>query len=221
MQNLFAKVKDFYEKHATLLKMIFIFSVLLFVFTEIGRIFHQLNWHQVGDALADQSPVVITAMLICGLIAVLPMLIYDFVIVRFLPGDFSKGYIARSGWVTNTFTNVAGFGGLLGATLRANFYKEGATKKQILYAISKIALFLLAGLSIFCWISLIMMFVLPSEAGFHKYSIWLLGGGAYFPILFFVTKFKNNEFLQGILAKLPFSSITTIMDQVLKTLKKD
>lgn len=207
MQNLFVKVKNFYEKHATLLKMIFIFSVLLFVFTEIGRIFHQLNWHQVGDALADQSPVVITAMLICGLIAVLPMLIYDFVIVRFLPGDFSRGYIARSGWVTNTFTNVAGFGGLLGATLRANFYKEGATKKQILYAISKIALFLLAGLSIFCWISLIMMFVLPSEAGFHKYSIWLLGGGAYFPILFFVTKFKNNEFFKDLTWKREFALI--------------
>ena len=107
MRKAFTRVKDFYEKHATLLKMVFILSVLLFVFTEIGRIFHQLNWHQVGEALSDQSPVVIIAMLICGLIAVLPMLIYDFVIVKFLPGDFSTGYIARSGWVTNTFTNVA------------------------------------------------------------------------------------------------------------------
>ena len=145
MRKAFTRVKDFYEKHATLLKMVFILSVLLFVFTEIGRIFHQLNWHQVGEALSDQSPVVIIAMLI-----------YDFVIVKFLPGDFSTGYIARSGWVTNTFTNVAGFGGLLGATLRANFYKDGASKKEILYAISKIALFLLAGLSIFCWISLVL-----------------------------------------------------------------
>ena len=93
MRKAFTRVKDFYEKHATLLKMVFILSVLLFVFTEIGRIFHQLNWHQVGEALSDQSPVVIIAMLICGLIAVLPMLIYDFVIVKFLPGDFSTGYI--------------------------------------------------------------------------------------------------------------------------------
>ena len=93
MLKAFTRVKDFYEKHATLLKMVFILSVLLFVFTEIGRIFHQLNWHQVGEALSDQSPVVIIAMLVCGLIAVLPMLIYDFVIVKFLPGDFSTGYI--------------------------------------------------------------------------------------------------------------------------------
>lgn len=207
MRKSFEKIKEFYSKHATLLKMIFIFSVLLFVFTEIGKIFHQLDWHEVGIALADQSPVVITVMLVCGLIAVLPMLIYDFVIVKFLPGNFSKGYIARSGWVTNTFTNVAGFGGLLGATLRATFYKDGATKKQVLYAISKIALFLLAGLSIFCWISLIMMFTLPSEVGFHKYSIWLLGGGAYFPILFFITKFKNNEFFKDLTWKREFALI--------------
>ena len=207
MRKAFTRVKDFYEKHATLLKMVFILSVLLFVFTEIGRIFHQLNWHQVGEALSDQSPVVIIAMLICGLIAVLPMLIYDFVIVKFLPGDFSTGYIARSGWVTNTFTNVAGFGGLLGATLRANFYKDGASKKEILYAISKIALFLLAGLSIFCWISLVMMFAIPSEAIFHKYSIWLLAGGLYFPVLFFVTKFKDNEFFKDLTWKREFALI--------------
>lgn len=198
MHKMFTHIKKFYDKHSTLLKMIFIFSVLVFVFTELGRIFHQLNWHQVGEALSDQSPMVIMAMLVCGLIAVLPMLIYDFVIVKFLPGDFSKGYIARSGWITNTVTNIAGFGGVLGAALRANFYKKGASKKQILYAISKIALFLLAGLSIFCWISLIMMFTLPSEGGFHKYSIWLLGGGAYFPILFIVTKFKNNNFFKDL-----------------------
>lgn len=207
MRDAFTRIKNFYEKHATLLKMVFILSVLLFVFTEIGKIFHQLNWHQVGDALSNQSPVVILSMLLCGLIAVLPMLIYDFVIVKFLPGDFSAGYIARSGWVINTFTNVAGFGGLLGATLRANFYKEGASKREILYAISKIALFLLAGLSIFCWISLVMMFVIPSEVTFHKYSIWLLAGGLYFPILFFVTKFKDNEFFKDLTWKREFTLI--------------
>ncbi|WP_290033577.1 bifunctional lysylphosphatidylglycerol flippase/synthetase MprF [Ligilactobacillus cholophilus] len=201
------RIKEFYNKHAVLLKMIFIFSVLLFVFTELGKIFHQLNWHQVGVALSDQSPIVILVMLICGIIAVCPMLIYDFVIVKFLPGNFSKKYIARSGWVTNTFTNIAGFGGLLGATLRASFYKKGANRKQILYAISKIALFLLAGLSILCWVSLIMMFILPSENGFHKYSIWLLGGGAYFPILFLVTKFKNNSFFKDLTWKREFALI--------------
>ena len=201
MYTLFEKLKKFYDEHSGLLKMIFIFSVLLFVFTEIGKIFHQLNWHQVGTALADQSVVTIILMLIGGIIAVAPMLTYDFVIVRFLPGHFTVPYIIRSGWITNTFNNVMGFGGLVGAALRANFYKKGATKKQILYAVSKIVLFLLAGLSIFCWISLIIMFTIPSEVPLRKYWIWILAGGMYFPVLFIITKFKNNAFFKDLTFK--------------------
>ena len=152
MRKAFTRVKDFYEKHATLLKMVFILSVLLFVFTEIGRIFHQLNWHQVGEALSDQSPVVIIAMLVCGLIAVLPMLIYDFVIVKFLPGDFSTGYIARSGWVQIRFTNVRALAVYLERRCGQTFIKTEQVKGNFICTL-QIALFLLAGLSIFCWIS--------------------------------------------------------------------
>ena len=107
-----------------------------------------------------------------GLVAVLPMTGYDIAITHLVPGKFKPFYIFRSGWITNTLTNVAGFGGLLGATLRAHFYGQQASRNQILAAIAKIAIFLLAGLSLLCWLALVMMFGFHQGGHFNRYAIW-------------------------------------------------
>lgn len=191
---MFKRLKEFVQKRLKFIKLLFIFSVLIFVIYEIGRIFRQIDWGKVQEGLAEQSPLTIAVMFVVGLIAVLPMIAYDFTVVRFLPGKYSAPYIFRSGWIVNTTTNVAGFGGVVGATLRANFYKKNASARQIVYALSKIALFVLAGLSIYCWISLALIYGRGRGAQFGGYWIWLVCGGLYFPILFTATKFKQTEF---------------------------
>lgn len=201
MNATMTKLKYFFKSKATILKLIFVFSVMIFVIYEVGRVFKQIDWGKVSESLSEQSFLTIITMLILGLIAVCPMLIYDMVIVKFLPGEYSLKYILRSGWIVNTFTNLAGFGGVLGATLRANFYNQNASKKQIIYALSKIALFLLAGLSIFCWFSLFLINFCQIDSNYHSYDIWLFIGGAYFPILFIATKLKNNDFFQDLTLK--------------------
>ena len=192
--SMWQRLQTWIQKRLTLIKGVFFLSVLLLVIREIGRIGHEISGEQVRSALGALSPTTIVLLAVVGFIAVLPMMVYDFTIVEFLPGHFSTGYILRSGWVTNTFTNLAGMGGLLGASLRANFYAESATKKQVVYAISKIALFLLAGLSLACWVGLIMMFGFNVGTVYQGYWFWLLGGGLYFPGLFIFTRVNDSEF---------------------------
>lgn len=186
------------QKHLTLLKAIFILSVLVFVILEVGRIFRDLNGQQIRQSLTTQSPLTLIAMLILGFIAVLPMLNYDFVISELLPEDYSFWYQVKSGWIVNSFTNIAGFGGFLGASLRANFYGKKATQKEILMAISKIALFLLAGLSIWCLISFILIFGFGIGRVYATYWLWLVGGALYFPILLMSTRLKNASFFSDL-----------------------
>lgn len=186
------------QKHLTLIKSIFIFSILIFVIQMVGRIAHEVSGEQLQAELATLDTGTFLLLLICGFIAVLPMLVYDFTIVEFLPGKFSRGYVIRSGWTTNTFTNLAGMGGLLGASLRANFYAKSATKKQVVYAISKIALFLLAGLSLACWVALILLFGFDMGQPFRGYWFWLLGGGLYFPGIFIFTRVSDSEFFRDL-----------------------
>lgn len=173
------KVKDFIKQKSTILQLMFVASVLILVLVEISKIIRDVDWNQVSDGLLSQSIFSIIMMLILGMFSVTPMLIYDISITSFLSEKFNWKYILKSGWITNTFTNIAGFGGILGATLRASFYGKKSSKKQVLYAISKIALFLLAGLSIYCWVSLFIIFGLHIGAGLTKYWIWLVGGGVF------------------------------------------
>lgn len=198
MKNWGKRILQYIQRHLTIIKAIFILSVLAFVIFEVGRIFRDLNGQQVRQSLTTQSPLTLIAMLLIGFVAVTPMLNYDFVITELLPEDYSFWYQVKSGWIVNSFTNIAGFGGFLGASLRANFYGKKASQKEILMAISKIALFLLAGLSIWCLISFILIFGLGIGRVYATYWLWLVGGAVYFPILLMSTRFKNASFFSDL-----------------------
>ena len=194
MKKLFRETGSFLKKHLTTLKVLFVLAVLVFVIFEVGRISQDLNGEQMRASLATQSPVSLLILLVVGLIAVTPMLTYDFVITELLPGHYKPAYVIKSGWIVNTFTNIAGFGGLLGASLRANFYHEKASQKQVLFAISKIAMFLLAGLSLWSMIGIVVIFVFGIGAEFANYWVWLVGGAAYFPLLLIISHVRDSEF---------------------------
>ncbi|MBW1605992.1 bifunctional lysylphosphatidylglycerol flippase/synthetase MprF [Lactobacillus sp. Sy-1] len=198
MKSLYQGTKDFFFKHLKVIRILFIFSVLIFSIREFGKIISEVNGSQVKASFESQSPVALIIMLVLGLVAVLPMLIYDFTIVKFLPGKFNPFYILKTGWITNSFTNILGLGGLIGASLRANFYNENAKPKEILYAISKIALFLLAGLSTYCWISLIMIFGFDMDGILSNYWPFLFAGALYFPIVFIITRVNNSAFFEDL-----------------------
>ncbi|WP_373443295.1 bifunctional lysylphosphatidylglycerol flippase/synthetase MprF [Lacticaseibacillus paracasei] len=194
MKKLFRETGSFLKKHLTTLKVLFVLAVLVFVIFEVGRISQDLNGEQMRASLATQSPVSLLILLVVGLIAVTPMLTYDFVITELLPGHYKPAYVIKSGWIVNTFTNIAGFGGLLGASLRANFYHEKASQKQVLFAISKIAMFLLAGLSLWSMIGIVVIFVFGIGAEFANHWVWLVGGAAYFPLLMIISHVRDSEF---------------------------
>lgn len=200
--SLATRIKNWWQHYAKLLKLLFVASVIIFVITALGSFLKDVDWHRVGIGLASQSPIHVLMMLIGGCISIVPMLGYDFAITHFLSGRFSKHYIIRSGWITNTLTNVAGFGGLLGATLRAYFYGKHSSKKQVLFAISKIAIFLLSGLSILCWLALAVPLLVPNGHHFDRYIVWLVGGGLYFPIVFIFTRLQNSSFFKDLTPKL-------------------
>ncbi|GLB47169.1 phosphatidylglycerol lysyltransferase [Philodulcilactobacillus myokoensis] len=199
MKNLYNKLKHFISSKFTLIKLLFVFSVLIFVIHATVSIFWQVDSQQLEASLGTQSPLSLVILLILGFIAVSPMLIYDFAILKFLPGKYSKWYVIKSGWITNTFTNLAGFGGFLGASLRGHFYSKDASKSQIVNAISKIELFLLSGLSFYCLVSLVIGFGLNDY--FAHYWFILLAGALYFPIIFWSLHSKKLPFFNDLKLK--------------------
>lgn len=201
------RLQQTYQKHATLLKFAFIFSVLIFVVRILTKEARQIDWGKVSDTLTDLPVSGVFLLVILGIVAVSPMLIYDYSITKLLPGKYRANYVIRSGWIVNSLTNLAGAGGFLGASLRAYFYKEHASTKQIIAAISKIALFLVAGLSLNCWVALAVLLWVPNAMFFEHYWMWLVGGGLYFPLLFIITKLKQTKFFADLTAIRQFELI--------------
>ena len=66
MKNLGRRIYQGIQRHLTLLKGLFILSVLVFVIFEVGRIFRDLNGEQLRASLTTQSPVTLLAMLVIG-----------------------------------------------------------------------------------------------------------------------------------------------------------
>ena len=76
------------QKHLTLIKGLFIFSILIFVIQMVGRVAREVNGEQLRAELATLDTGTFLLLLVGGFVAVLPMLVYDFTIVEFLPGSF-------------------------------------------------------------------------------------------------------------------------------------
>ena len=209
MKSLGMRFESWWEKYSRIIKLLFVTSVVIFVVHTLGSFFKTVDWHKVGIGLTELSWEKILLLMMAGCIAVIPMLGYDFAVTRLLPGKFKRSYIIRCGWITNTLTNIAGFGGLLGSSLRAYFYRKNASKKEILLAISKIAIFLLSGLSVLCWLALIIMFGFHDGGHFNQYAIWLVGGGLYFPVVFIVTQVYNSNVFKDVTPKLEAFIVTS------------
>lgn len=196
MKSRMKKILSWLKIHSKWLKFLFIASVLLFVINQMTHILQGMTWEELEAVLATQKKQTLLWMSLAGLIAVLPMLVYDWVTVEVLE-EHQKPHLPRnelfkSAWTTNTINNLAGFGGVIGATLRAKFYGKGANNKKLIATVSKVALFLISGLSVLCLLTFLDVFLIRSANPYRRYWVWLLGGGMYTPLLIIMTQIKGQ-----------------------------
>lgn len=184
------------KNHSLILKMIFFGSIIVFVANQVVNIANGMSWQDIWQTMRQQSYVTLCLMVLVGLIGVLPMLLYDWVTIRVLEKQ-GKPKMKRhdfflAAFITNTINNLAGFGGIVGASLRANFYGKETNRKMVLATVSKVALFMLTGLSLWSFLTFIDVFFLQTTSIFRSYWIWLLGGSVIAPAIFFFAYLKRR-----------------------------
>lgn len=182
------------KKYEIWFKLLFIFAVSIFVFYEAKSIAADVNLKLLKKSLTSQSWWSISLMFFTGILSLLPMMGSDFVITKLLPGPFSKGYIWKAGWITNTFANIGGVGGLVSAPLRAYFYGKSASKKEVAIAVSKIEMFLISGFCIQSFLALLLLVIPSYITTFEHYWPIVLVGALIFPTVYLTTKWKTKTF---------------------------
>ncbi|MBP1039399.1 bifunctional lysylphosphatidylglycerol flippase/synthetase MprF [Vagococcus sp. BWB3-3] len=203
------QVLGWLKKRTKLFKFIFLLSVSVIVVREVLTIAKTTSLSQLQDVLTALHPLAVVAMGIVGLIAVMPMLFYDVILTNLLPDKPALPYVLQTSWITNTINNLCGFGGLISTGLRTQFYGKKTQGQELLKALSKVILFFMSGISIYCLLSLLLVWFGHTDPFLHKYWLWLIGGSLYFPILLIVTHRSEIGFFDDLTLKIESQLVGT------------
>lgn len=119
-----------------------------------------------------------------GFMATLPMFFYDFFLVKHLKREIPFVEVGKYSFISNSFSNLIGFGGLIGIALRNFFYKQYETdRKKLFNGIAVVTLFYLTGISLLAWIAILY----SRRLNLIEEHIWIFIGiivvGLIFPAL--------------------------------------
>ena len=179
------------KKFAKGIKPIFLFGVILLVIFEFTKLRREISLEEVSNIFNEISLINIFAMAVLGLLAFSPMIFYDLLLSNFLKLDRDKNYIVKRSITVNSFNNLIGFGGIINIGLRMRYFGEGKEDKHFLKFLVKSLFFDFAGLSFLALTSLVFLIFYESKI-LINYKIWLLGAILYYPLLFSLSKIRND-----------------------------
>ena len=179
------------EKIFLIVKLLFPILLLLLVVFELRKMFLNLNVDLLVQYIQDLGFFEVILIVIGGFLAVTPMIFYDFYLAMLLRIDIPKKEIIEYSIITNTFSNLLGFGGLIGGALRTYFYGPyERDRRKLLVNIGVISLFGITGISLMAWFIITGLFsssILTEHKWLHA-AIWLVG--LYLP--FYLINLKKS-----------------------------
>ncbi|WP_342431911.1 phosphatidylglycerol lysyltransferase domain-containing protein [Neobacillus sp. FSL H8-0543] len=163
------------KKLLTTAKYIFPLLLLVFAIIELKKFIKgidiQLFQHEINQ-LHFGTLILILALTFT---AVLPMLMYDVMLVNILGLRLVKRELLEQALIANSFSNLFGLGGLIGVMLRTYFYnKHVPVKRRLLEGIAFVSFFYLTGISMLALIVVI---------GFHSSPVFVQTKWLYFAVL--------------------------------------
>jgi phosphatidylglycerol lysyltransferase len=190
-----------------LFKLFFI-SILLVAFVYVGKnVLLNFDFKMFFNYMGSLTLVQYFVIFALGILAVSPMFLYDFVLVRLLNLDFSFRKILVVAWLANTTSNLIGLGGVAGTTIRTLFYRKDRSAPEIVKAVSSVTIFLLSGLSILSLLLFTGIFDLSFLNQYKYLYIAIIIAICYFPVMFIVVYLKRNFFAENFSAKYMFSLV--------------
>lgn len=135
----------------TLAKIFGALFIVALLFIGIEYFLGDFSIKLLYEGLSRMSILNIFIIIIMGLVAFAPMILYDVLIKKKLNLDISMWKVIRYGWLINAITIIAGLGDTAGISLRSYFYKnKNLDKKILLKEVSKVSLLTPSGLSLLC-----------------------------------------------------------------------
>ncbi|MBM7655090.1 bifunctional lysylphosphatidylglycerol flippase/synthetase MprF [Neobacillus cucumis] len=182
------------EKVLKVMKFIFPVCLLIFAITEMKKFTGNINVGLLKNEIGQLHFLQILIIFGITFAAVLPMVFYDVILAKILKIKVSRRELTEQSFIANSFSNLIGFGGLVGAMLRTYFFhKFEQDKRKLLGVIATVSLFYLTGISFLSWIVTIHY----SNYPLYLHTRWLyfavLGVGLYLPIFLTIHVFQTSK----------------------------
>ncbi|MBM7691350.1 phosphatidylglycerol lysyltransferase [Peribacillus deserti] len=185
------------KKPKVLLAVKILIPLLVFtlVLYESGSFFKAIDFGLLKAHLFEIGISKFAIILSLGMIAVLPMSFFDLILMKLLGRKMSKKRLLTYSFISNSYSNFLGFGGLTGAALRVYFYKtKEYSRTKVIKAITKISIFYLTGLSLLSWLILFGILDSPLAKTYSWLNIGIIAIGLFLPgLLISLSIKKRNE----------------------------
>jgi phosphatidylglycerol lysyltransferase len=201
------------KKILTVGKFVFPMLLSIIAFVEIIKFVGDLDTQLLREEIFQLNPGTVILIFSVMFTAVLPMLLYDFMLMKILGLRLKKTELLEQSLIANSYSNLIGFGGIVGGMIRTYFYhKLVKDRLGLIGGIAAVSLFYLTGISFLSFIVVVGYWYFPifSQAKWLFYTVLVVS--FYLPIIIgihFYKNLKDKESLITIMAgvKLFFISV--------------
>ncbi|KOS62447.1 bifunctional lysylphosphatidylglycerol flippase/synthetase MprF [Lysinibacillus agricola] len=165
------------------LKILFPIALLAIAIYEILQTISGIDVHLLRKEVNELQIWELLFILFITFCAITPMIFYDVILVKILGIKINNRILLNHSFIVNTFSNLIGFGGLVGVFLRNYFYsKYKEDKEYLLKTIASVTLFYLTGISLLVWIMYIFFWDFPLLKEVRWLSIAVILVSLYVPV---------------------------------------
>lgn len=200
---------SFLKKYQNILKGILFITILILVLTELFHITKTISFSVVKKIIEHLSPLQVFSLFIFGIIAVSPMMLYDYILTKELGKKISVGKLIENSWTINSLNNLIGFAGIVDVGLRYSYFSEKEKEGKTMQSISKVMPYFMSGLSLLSLLSVFSIFLSHKNDTLKPYSFVLIIASLILPILLILSTRKNMDYFGNLSGKKMFALILT------------
>lgn len=200
---------SFLKKYQNIIKGILFITILILVLTELFHIRKTISFSVVKKIIEHLSPIQVFSLFIFGIIAVSPMMLYDYILTKELGKKISVGKLIENSWTINSLNNLIGFAGIVDVGLRYSYFSEKEKEGKTMQSISKVMPYFMSGLSLLSLLSVFSIFLSHKNDTLKPYSFVLIIASLILPILLILSTRKNMDYFGNLSGKKMFALILT------------
>lgn len=192
----------FNVRKETLLKFLkILFPILLLVVAiyEIQQSVSGIDVHLLRKEVNELQLWELLLIFLITFFAITPMIFYDVILANILGININRRNLLNHSFIVNTFSNLIGFGGLVGIFLRDYFYsKYKEDKEGMIRSIASVTLFYLTGISLLTWNMYIFFWDFPMLKEERWLSIAVVLVSLYVPAFWamYMIRYKKESSLK-------------------------